>query len=205
MKKFCIAILILIVISVVVLVSLSAMGNIDLLELKSKLFGNDELKIDQTETVVEEIKKIAEFTSACYYEEFVIQKSKPVTGNYVTKMLKTKPEVVIIAKGVVRAGVDLGKVGNEDIKVNNDTLSINLPKPEVFDVIINPSNYEIFSEEGDWTHDEISKIISDGKATLKKNALDEGIISKAGDHSQRKLESLFKNLGFNVVEIKVKE
>lgn len=205
MKKFCITILILIVVLVVALASFSAMGKIDLLELKSKFCGNEELKIDQTETVVEEIKKIAEFTSACYYEEFVIHKSKPVTGNYVTKMLKTKPEVVIIAKGVVRAGVDLSKVGNEDIKVKNDTLSISLPKPEVFDVIINPSNYEIFSEDGDWSHDEISKIISDGKTTLEKNALKEGIISKAGDLSQKKLESLFKNMGFNVVEINIKE
>ena len=35
-----------------------------------------ELKIAETANVVEQIKKISEFTTACYYEEFVLTKER---------------------------------------------------------------------------------------------------------------------------------
>ena len=44
---------------------------------KLGVFGKkDELSIDKTANVVTEIKKISEFTSACYYEEIILQESK---------------------------------------------------------------------------------------------------------------------------------
>ena len=173
----------------------------DLMKWKDRFFTQEELKIDPTASVVEEIRKISEFTSACYYEEYVIQDTKEASGNALLKMVKSKPEVVILSKGKVRAGVDLGKITPEDIKVSNDTLRINLPQPEIFDVIVNPSDYEIFSENGDWSHDEISRIIQKGKENLQQHALDEGIIGKAGETGKKKLESLFQTLGYKVVEI----
>ena len=178
-----------------------AVDKFDLMKWKDRFFTQEELKIDHTASVVEEIKKISEFTSACYYEEYVIQDTKEASGNALIKMVKSKPEVVILSKGKVRAGVDLGKITPEDIKVSNDTLRINLPQPEIFDVIVNPSDYEIFSENGDWSHDEISRIIQKGKENLQQHALDEDIIGKAGETSKKKLESLFQTLGYNVVEI----
>ena len=194
MIKYLIGIL---VVAVVVL----AIDKSDLMKWKDRFFTQEELKIDPTASVVEEIKKISEFTSACYYEEYVIQDTKEASGNALLKMVKSKPEVVILSKGKVRAGVDLGKITPEDIKVSNDTLRINLPQPEIFDVIVNPSDYEIFSENGDWSHDEISRIIQKGKENLQQHALDEGIIGKAGETGKKKLESLFQTLGYKVVEI----
>ena len=178
-----------------------AVDKFDLMKWKDRFFTQEELKIDPTASVVEEIRKISEFTSACYYEEYVIQDTKEASGNALLKMVKSKPEVVILSKGKVRAGVDLGKITPEDIKVSNDTLRINLPQPEIFDVIVNPSDYEIFSENGDWSHDEISRIIQKGKENLQQHALDEGIIGKAGETGKKKLESLFQTLGYKVVEI----
>lgn len=173
----------------------------DLMKWKDRFFAQEELKIDPTANVVEEIKKISEFTSSCYYEEYVLQEKKEASGNTITKMFKSNPEVVILSKGKVRAGVDLGKIVPEDIKVNNDTLIINLPQPEIFDVIVNPSDYEVFSENGDWSHDEISNIIQKGKENLKSHAMEDDILGKAGETSKKKLQSLFQTLGYKVVEI----
>ena len=39
-----------------------------------------ELKIDNTANVVEKIKSISEFTTACYYEEAVLKNSKTEAG-----------------------------------------------------------------------------------------------------------------------------
>lgn len=173
----------------------------DIFKLKSKLFAQEELKIDPTESVVEEIKNISEFTTACYFEEYVLQTTKEASGNTLTKWVKSTPEVVILSKGKVRAGVDLSKVSNEDIRINGDTLSMRIPQAEIFDVIVNPSDYEIFIETGDWTHDEITKLVSQGREKVKNNALKDNIIEKAQESSRKKLEKLFKTLGFKQVEI----
>ena len=201
MKKIKYLIWILVAIVIAGLVVWLSIDQFDLMKWKERFFAQEELKIDPTASVVEEIKKISEFTSACYYEEYVIKDTKEASGNAVIKIVKSNPEVVILSKGKVRAGVDLGKINPEDIKVSNDTLRINLPQPEIFDVIVNPSDYEIFSENGDWSHDEISRIIQKGKENLQQHALDEDIIGKAGETSKKKLESLFQTLGYKVVEI----
>ena len=201
MKKIKYLIWTLIFIVIAGLIVWLSIDQFDLMKWKDRFFAQEELKIDPTASVVEEIKKISEFTSACYYEEYVIQDTKEASGNTLIKMVKSKPEVVIISKGKVRAGVDLGKITPDDIKVSNDTLRINLPQPEIFDVIVNPSDYEIFSETGDWSHEEISKIIQKGKENLQQHAIDEDIIGKAGETSKKKLQSLFQTLGYNVVEI----
>ena len=42
------------------------------------LFGDRSLKIADTKNVVEHVREISEFTTASYYEEFVVQESKIV-------------------------------------------------------------------------------------------------------------------------------
>ena len=41
--------------------------------LNFKLFGGSTMQIEETANVIEQIKKISEFTTACYYEEYVIK------------------------------------------------------------------------------------------------------------------------------------
>lgn len=82
------------------------LGTIALGAYKFGLFSNNELKIDKTANVVEDIKKIGEFYSTCYYEELVIKDSKSSEFNksYIGDLLKTdfKDEIVIIANGKVK-------------------------------------------------------------------------------------------------------
>ena len=174
---------------------------------------NNQLKIDKTENVVDQIKKISEFTSACYYQELVVKKDKVVKKEETTlnTLAKTfhlddgkdsiQNQVVLIVKGKVRAGFNLQKIKDEDIQVKSDTLSIVLPKAEIFDVIINPSDYEVYIEEGKWSHEEITAIQSKTKETVKANALNNRILEKADNFGKEKLESLFKTFGFEVVNI----
>ena len=79
-------------------------------------FWDTGLKIENTANVVEQIKKISEFTTVCYYEEAVVKNEKQTSANNtITDFLKLSPdsiheEIVIIAKGKVRAGFDLSKI-----------------------------------------------------------------------------------------------
>ncbi len=167
-----------------------------------------ELTIDKTANVVEKIRKISEFTTACYYEEAVLQDDKVEAGeqNRLMSLANIEAdsvysEVVILAKGRVRAGYDLSKVAADQIKVGGDSISIVLPKPEIFDVIANPSDYEMYIEEGKWSHEEISTIQTNYREALKASSLESGILEKADKSGKERLELLLKALGFSYVEL----
>jgi hypothetical protein len=171
-------------------------------------FWDTGVKIDKTANVVEQIKKISEFTTACYYEESVVKNEKKAdANNVITNFFKITPdsiceEVVIIAKGKVRAGFDMAKVKAEDIVIKSDTISISLPLPEIFDVIANPSDYEVFVEEGKWSHEEIVALQVEHSDQLLQSAIDAGLLEKAKE-SKGKISDLFKTFGFNVVNIEI--
>ena len=168
-----------------------------------------EPKIDDTENIVEEVKKISEFTTACYYEEFVIHEKKLVPRSFDLQKIFTQEvdsvenEIVLLVSGKVRAGFNLSKISEADFVVVSDTLSVKLPSSEVFDVIINPSNYEIFVETGKWSHEEIQQFQIEAKQRLLENAMQEKILDKATEVGLERLENLFKTFGFTVVNIKL--
>ena len=165
--------------------------------------------IDQTANVVEKIRTISEFTSACYYEEAVLKSSKVEAGkqNKLMKLANIEAdsvysELVIVAKGTVRAGYDLSKIPADQIKINGDSISLVVPKPEIFDVIVNPSNYEMYVEEGKWSHDEVSALQADYRETLTANSLESGLLEKADKSGQERLKTFLQGLGFSYVELK---
>ena len=114
---------------------------------------------------------------------------------------ETSKEIVIIAKGKVRAGFDLSKVTEDKINIKNDTIGITLPEPEIFDVIINPSDYEMYIEEGKWSHEEVTALQTNYRAQLLAKANDAGILNKAKEAGKKRFESLFQTFGFSVVEL----
>lgn len=171
------------------------------------LFGlsfGGELKIDNTANVVEKIKEISEFTTACYYEEAVLKDSKVEKheGGFLGLVdTETSREIVIIAKGKVRAGFDLSKVTEDKMIIKSDTICITLPEPQIFDVIINPSDYEMYVEEGKWSHEEVTALQTNYRTQLLAKANDAGILNKAKEAGKKRLESLFMTFGFTVVEL----
>ena len=166
--------------------------------------------IAETKNVVEHVREISEFTTACYYEEFVVHETKMVVKESLLGFHKEQPdstqnELVLLLKGIARAGFDLSKLTEGDLVAHSDTLAINLPAPELFDVIINPSDYEVFVEKGKWSHEEIQAFQVQAKEQLRTHALEEDIIGKAKTEGKERLANLFKTFGYKIVEVSIKE
>ena len=184
----------------------------------SNLFQKDELKIDETANVVTEIKKISEFTSACFYEEIILRETKTTKvvdnsiGNKIATLFGKKEglmtdEIVIIANGKVR-GFNLknlgdGELADGDIKINGDTLFVTLPKAEIFDVLVNPSDFDIYIEDGTWDEQKVVNIKNKAIDRIKEDAIKDGILEKATKSGVKKLTEMFKTFGFPVVKVTV--
>lgn len=179
---------------------LLSMGIVAYLHFTYDIFGlkeSDNLKIDKTPLVIEETKKISEFTATHFFEDMVIKKERVDSG----RIINTHDELVIIAHGKVRAGVNLANIKEGDISAHGDTISLKLPQAEIFDVIVNPSNYEIFVEDGKWQHEEVTEALVNAKKQIEADALESGILENARKSSISKLTELYKALGFNTVDI----
>lgn len=155
----------------------------------------DELAIDDTANVVTEIKKISEFTTACFYEEIVLQETN--------KRFLSTDELVIVASGKVRAGFHLNNLDDSNVIVSGDTLTVNLPKAEIFDVIVNPSDFDIYIEDGTWSHEQVTKLEEKAVGQIKADAEKDGILDKATQSGVKKLTDMFKTFGFSEVNVTV--
>ena len=169
------------------------------------LFGKPQ--IEKTANIVEEVKKISELTTACYYEESVLQKEKIITKKqwFSSDVDTVKNTIVLTVLCKVRAGFDLSMLGENDLVVKGDTVNIKLPAPKIFDVISNPSDYRIFEESGDWKHDEIVAMQVHGKERMLQNALANNILEKANIIGKERVATLFATFGFNVVNVTLSE
>jgi len=168
-----------------------------------------DLTIDKTANVVEEVKKIGQFTTSCYYEEVPLRdfridtvERSGIFGIGAGKSFKEN-EIVIVGKGRVRAGFDLSKLQADDINVHGDTLEMVLPQVEMFDIMMNPSDFTTEYESGTWSHELTKPLKERAKVQLENNALEFGILQKAEESGLKRLETLFRTFGFNTVLLTV--
>ena len=148
--------------------------------------GKRPLTIDDTPVIVTKIRSLGELTTACYYDELVLSQTKPnafsstALGSLAEGLGKDVDDhLVLIAKGTVRAGLDLMDITEEDIRFVGDTAYIRLPAPQYLDVIVNPSDFEVFAETGKWTHEEITGIQGTARTRLLMGADHYGLKSRA--------------------------
>lgn len=174
--------------------------------------AKEELVIDDTSNIVTEIRKISEFTSACYYKDVILKEKKAnerISGKVVNSFSKKDDPIledllVIIASGNVRAGFDLSKIDSSDIVVTDSCLQITLPKAEILEAVVNPSGFDIFIEEGKWSHQQVTKVEDRAILQLKKDAINDGLLDKANELGVARLTELFKTFGYNQVIIKTR-
>ena len=164
----------------------------------------ERLQIERTELLVDQVRRIGELSSAGYYEELVLTdrdesmlaELKRATG---LNRLTGNDDFVIICKGRVRAGFDLTKVQETDFSTSGDTLRLTLPPVEILDVVINPTDYELFA--GHRTHEETIGIVLLAKQRLRSDAVRSGILDQAERSAAGTLRRFFAAMGYREVVV----
>ena len=183
-----------VLIAAVIIIAVKCGGN-------KKSDSKKELKIDETENVVTQIRKISEFVTAVYYGEIVLHYNKPST-----KLIdRRKDEIVILAKGKVRAGLELSGIEKDDVEVNEDTVKLYLPQVKKIDAVVNPSDFEVYDESGKWSQNLVSQIESEAIEKLKADAIKSDILTKARISAEDKITALLKASGFKEVVLIIKD
>ena len=140
--------------------------------------------------IVTKKEKLAEMVTYRYCRDTVLfETEKP--SQFVALFTDTPDTVaVFIARPTVCAGVDLRKLMEEDVRVSGDTLYVNLPAPEILDVYLNHSDLKQVYAAWDWKlDDKLGPMAEKAKAGIRRDALRQGILQKAGIQAERSLSS----------------
>jgi hypothetical protein len=69
------------------------------------------------------------------------------TGGDILDRLFSGEQVIVIATGNVEAGVDLGDIHKDDVSVNGDSVTIDLPKPEILSASLDEEMTRVYDRD----------------------------------------------------------
>jgi hypothetical protein len=150
-------------------------------------------------TVIEQVRSLARLETIQYSVEKVITAESgqgPFGFLFGDKLL-------LVAHGVVVAGIDLDKLTPGDLSVQQGVLYVNLPEPEIFIATLDNDKSYVYNRDtgllrkGDINLETAARQAAEDEIT--KAALGDGILSQARVNGENYLYRLFKSLGFKDV------
>lgn len=108
--------------------------------------------------------------------------------------------LILVAHGEVIAGVDLAKLGPDDLQIEGGALYVRLPESEIFIASLdNEKSYIYDRDRGALTRGDIN-LETDARraaeAEIEKAALEDGILDQAQQNAENFLYQFFRRLGY---------
>lgn len=173
------------------------------------IFGSKPVVIDETPILIKEIKSIGQLITYTSYDEVVADTTIVTRGStFVNAFNRLAPvpllpsadkQLVLIAKGKVLAGINLSLLTDISLTIRNDTVTLILPKAQIIDAIVNPTDIEVFTEKGQLTSQEVTNVKLQARRKLQTRALQQNILAKADAKAKAVLQDFLRGLGYKVV------
>lgn len=176
----------------------------------SNWFKQKPVLIDNTPLVITQVKTIALLNTATLYKEMVldsviIQKTDlPIVFYPFTltpKPLELRKEIVLIINGKITAGMDLKNMADSSVFVRDDSVRLQLPRPIITDIFINPSGTETFYEDGKWSNEEVIAVKQTARSRLLSEAAKQHLIERAATKARLVLTQFLQLSGFKKINI----
>jgi hypothetical protein len=149
------------------------------------------------------------YSSAALLKQ-VVTLSHLVTVQYVIEkvVIEDDPKwfgdsrVLLVAHGIVKAGIDLSQLQPEDIRVEGNKVRIRLPAAQITDTYLDDKQTQVVER----TTGLLRSFDKDLEQTARQNAVNEirlaardnGILKDADVRAREQLRELFTNMGFSV-------
>ncbi len=177
----------------------------------SEIFKSKPVEIDNTAIVIKEVNALAQLVTITAYNEVVVEetiKGKPVFTNPLVPAILHTPyltypdkKLVLTGKGKVLAGINLAGLTAHDVYVHEDSAALKLPAVQLLQVIMNPSDFDIFEETGKWTDEEVKAVKIKLRDKLVSTVLKQNIVQKAQDKAKLVMEKFMQDAGFKNVTV----
>ena len=119
-------------------------------------------------------------------------------------------KILISCKAKVKAGVDLGQIKDDDIKISGTTIEITIPSAQITSFEMDPKSIktemtEVSGFRFQFTQEETNNILKQGEASIRKDMQQLNILNDANKNAQVFIRDFYKQLGFEEVIIHERE
>jgi Protein of unknown function (DUF4230) len=171
------------------------------LPLVGQLLGEKPPRTTTGPVVVEGIQKLDPLATVRWTESLPVTKE---TGGNIWDRVFGGERVLLIATGHVEAGVDLGDVHKDDVSVNDDTVTINLPEAEIFSASLDEKTTRVYERDMSPLNvhpddDLVEKARLRAVEKIEASARENGILDTAEGNAQNSIRAFVTPLGFERV------
>lgn len=153
-----------------------------------------------TATVLKQVQTLAEFVTVKYVMEKVV----------VLEDVKWYPggesRVLLVAHGIVKAGVDFKQMSDEDVRVSGKAVSLRLPPPQITDCYLDEKRTYVVERTTGllrlFDKDLEQTARKNAQADIQRAARESGILKDAEERARDQLRILFLQLGFEQVKFR---
>lgn len=111
--------------------------------------------------------------------------------------------VLFVAHGIVIAGIDMEKIGPEDLRIENGVLYVNLPPSEIFVATLDNQKSYVYDRETGFLSKGVQDLETLARQTaedeIRRAALEDGILQQAQLNAENYLFRFFQSLGYENV------
>ncbi|MEM1253395.1 MAG: DUF4230 domain-containing protein [Cyanobacteria bacterium P01_H01_bin.21] len=171
-------------------------------------------KVDTRTLIVDQVQDASELTTAIFSMEAVVPaESNRTVGNYVIG----QTNLLYIAHGEVRAGIDLSAISEENIEVigtedGSTDLIVTLPAPKILDSKLDVTRSKVFDYDrgflslGPDRAPELQALAQqEALERIRQGACNEGILTMASERAEVTMRQLIEPMGYGNLTVQFAE
>lgn len=151
-------------------------------------------------TVVASIQHLARLESVVYTMDKVVEGAR--TSEFLPDIL-TGDKLLMVVHGQAIAGVDLGRIQSDNVRIDGRNVQVTMPPAELLSVSLDNSKTRVYSRITGLLVPADPNLETDvrqrAETELKQSALDSGILNTAQGNARATLTTLLHSLGFDQI------
>jgi len=161
------------------------------------------LRVENTTAVVQQVQTLSDLVTVKYVMQKVEIVDSPPDST-LGKFVQGESRVLLLAQGVVKAGIDLKKIQPGDVAVSGKKISIKLPLPEITDAYLDDSQTKVierttgFLRSLDKDLEQVTR--QNAVADIRRAAQANGILNDADERAKLELAMFLHEAGFEQIE-----
>lgn len=170
------------------------------------LWRQSSYRIDVSRSaVITELKNLNRLETASFTIEKIIDAQTASTGQIQEFLFGDK--LLLIAHGEVIAGIDLSKLQESDISIQEKNITIQLPAAEILVVSMDNTKTKVYDRRtgilSKGSKDLEAEARMEAEQSIRQAACEGGILDEATENARRQLTTLFRTLSFEQITITI--
>lgn len=158
---------------------------------------------ENTVAVVQQIQSLSDLVTVKYVIEKVeIVNSPP--GTTLGMFVQGENRIMLLAHGIVKAGIDLGSLKPEDVAIIGKKIILHLPPPQITDAYLDENQTKVIDWQRGFLRDYDKSLETtarqDAVQDIRRAARAAGILKDADKRARRELAVFLNQAGFDPVK-----